>query len=138
MADAEATYRQLLSLKPKDENPYLALGDFCRSIGQGDKALATYQQAFALNPESVASRDSMIGLYLDLGKLDKAEGLIKPMLEKNEQDLSGIFFRGRLLLARGDIESAVPREAGLMHAGRARLNPGSPCVFKGLDVRFPI
>ena len=59
-AEVEATLQKLAALKLQDEKPHIFLGDFFTSLGQRDKALASYQRATEVTPGSLIARDKLI------------------------------------------------------------------------------
>src|SRR5947208_1817809 len=111
-AEAEATYQRWAALKPADEKPKLALGDFYVIMGQGDKALAAYEQARAINP--TVAREKIIEYYLNAKKPDEAERLVKELLAKNTKDGAGRFYQARLLMARGKPSDAIEVLQGVL------------------------
>jgi len=113
-AEIEATLNKLAALKPQDEKPHLHLGDFFTALGQSDKALASYQRATEVNPDSTIARDKLIGHYLDTGKTAEAESRVKDILAKNAKDLMGRFFDARLLLAKQKTDDAIPILQGVL------------------------
>ncbi|MDH5641953.1 MAG: tetratricopeptide repeat protein, partial [Nitrospira sp.] len=113
-AEVEATFNKLAGLKPHDEKPHILLGDFFTWLGQGEKALTSYQRATEVQPDSTIARDKLIGHYLDTGKPTEAETRVKDILTKNAKDLMGRFFDARLLLAKHKPDDAIPILQGVI------------------------
>lgn len=140
-ADAEGILQKLVASKPKDETPLVRLGDFYSTIGQPDKALASYQRAAEMKPESSLARDKVIAHHLDHGKIAEAESHVKAILGKNARDLMGRFFDARIKLARKDVDNALsllqgvvkdePQFAGAHHfLGMAHLQKNQPTLAR--------
>lgn len=108
LAQAESICFKLVAKKPQRENPQIILGDFYTTVGEKDKAFASYQRATELKPDSPAARDRLLNHLLDAGKLDEAEQRVHTLLTANGQDKTAQFFRARLLLSRGKGGEAVP------------------------------
>ena len=94
--------------------PHIRLGDFFSSIGQRDKALASYQRATEANHGSVIARDKLISHYLDTGKTGEAETKVTAILQKNNKDLMGRFFDARIRLARRNTDEAISLLQGMV------------------------
>src|SRR5438093_13362413 len=101
-------------------------------MGQREKALASYQRATEIAPTSVPARNKLIAHYLDTGALAEAEGLVKPILEKNKKDLDGRFFDARLRLARGKPDEAIELLQGVI-----KDEPGSAPAHQFPGLAFP-
>jgi len=114
VAEVESTLTKLAGLKPEDEKPHILLGDFFTSLGQKDKALASYERATKVKPDSTMARDKLIGHYLDTGNTVEAETRVKDILAKNAKDLMGRFFDARLLLGKHKPDDAIPILQGVI------------------------
>lgn len=114
VAEAEHILHKWAAANPLDESPQVHLGDLFTSIGQRDKALASYQRATELNASSPIARDKLISHYLETGNTTSAEIKVKEILDKNKSDLAGRFFNARLSLAKGDIDTAIPMFQGII------------------------
>jgi len=113
-AEEEAVLQKLAALKPQDEKPQIYLGDFFTWLGQGDKALTSYQRATEINPSSTVARDKLIAHYLDTGKTSEAEAKVKDILRKNDKDLMGRFFDARIRLVKGNADDAISLLQGVI------------------------
>src|SRR5574341_352198 len=107
-SDARKVYEQLAARKPQDVQAQLILGEYLIYTRQPEPALTAFQQAVKANEKSVPARNRLIDFYLDLGKLETAEPMIKAILAKHPNDLSGQYFEARLRLARGNPDEAIP------------------------------
>jgi tetratricopeptide (TPR) repeat protein len=106
--------QRLAAQKPRDERPLIHLGDFFAWLGQPDKALAHYQKAREVNPNSTIARDKLIAHYLDAGNTVEAEPRIKAILEKNNKELMGRFFDARLRLLQRKPDDAITLLQGVV------------------------
>ena len=112
--EVEAALQKLAALKPQDEKPHILLGDFFTSLGQRDKALASYHRATEINAGSTVARDKLITHYLDMGKTSEAEAKVKDILGKNNKDLMGRFFDARMRLTKGNADEAISLLQGVV------------------------
>jgi tetratricopeptide (TPR) repeat protein len=107
LADAESTLEKWASSYPKNERPHINLGDYYSWFGNRDKAIASYKRAEELAPASGVARDKLITMYLDAGNLTEAEPKVNAILDRNPDDVSGRFFKTRILLAKGNVDDAI-------------------------------
>ena len=107
LTEAEATLQKLATHKPQTDAPLVYLGDYFTSIGQPDKALASYRRATEVTPSSTIARDRLIAHYLDTGNITEAEPAVNTVRKKDTHDLMGRFFDARIKLAHSKSDEAV-------------------------------
>lgn len=83
---------------------YTELGEFERRNGRPGEALQAIDQAIQASPKPSEQMSFLkADLLVDLGRLEEAEVLVRPLTEAAFRDL----IRGRILLARGDAAGAL-------------------------------
>lgn len=107
VADAESVLQHWASTHPKNDRPHINLGDFYSWLGDRNKAIASYKRAEELAPASSIARDKLITTYLDAGNLADAEPKVTAILGQNPDDVSGRFFKTRILLVKGNVDDAI-------------------------------
>lgn len=113
-AEAETTLLQLAARKPQADAPQVYLGDYFTTIGQLDKALASYRRATEITPSSTTARDKLIAHYLDTGKSTEAESLVTAILKKDKKDILGRVFDARIKLGHSKPDEAIPILQGVL------------------------
>lgn len=74
--------------------------------GSHAEALAEYEAALALDPQSVFIHEAAAELALEVGRTDRAQELAAKLVELAPGDASAHFLLGNVLWARGDWEAA--------------------------------
>jgi hypothetical protein len=122
LEEAEASYRQAITLKPDYAEAHSNLGITLRELGRLDEAEASFRRAITLKPDH-AETHSMLGNTLkELGRLDEAEAsytqaiALKPEDFKTrnqllmclfQQDKTSVFFDELDYLINQDKASAI-------------------------------
>ena len=73
---------------PRDDVPYIVLGDISGRLGNWEKALEEYRAALRLDPNIVVNYANLGGAYMNLNRLDEAETVYK---QAEERKLEGEF-----------------------------------------------
>ena len=71
-SQAEAIWRKVLKVKPKDAVAYRKLGIALRKQGKVEQAIAKYEKAIQLNPKYADAYNSLGIALSDQGKLEQA------------------------------------------------------------------
>ena len=109
LADAAATYRQILALRPDAAEIHQYLGDALLGQGLHQPALAEYETATALNPKLVHAQNNLGNLFRQAGRLDEAAAryqqvlALRPDLAEPHNNL------GNVLLEQGRTDEAAAR-----------------------------
>ncbi len=121
--DAERILVEATKVDGKDPKPYMVLGEFYaiqKRLGQAETALL---KAKALEADGNESQKRLVQLYLMQGKKEELSASIEGILEKSPKDPDGLYFKGRLLLSRGDVSPA-----GDLFREVIQINPDYPTI----------
>jgi Tfp pilus assembly protein PilF len=73
LEEAEASYRQVITLNPDFAGAHNNLGIMLKELGRLDEAEASYTQAIALKPDYAEAHHNLGIMLQELGRLDEAE-----------------------------------------------------------------
>jgi tetratricopeptide (TPR) repeat protein len=116
-----ATYRQ-------------RLGGIFEARGQGDEALAAYEEAFRVNPTDVATMAGLGRIYLAREAWEKARRVYRSLVLQNLDDEAGItkaevyYNLGRIHVALGE-----PSKAKGMFQRGLEIEPQNPELLRALE-----
>ncbi|MBS0170982.1 MAG: tetratricopeptide repeat protein [Nitrospira sp.] len=127
-------FDQAVELSHDQELVRLLLADRYRALGKRDDAERELTGLMA-DRNSQKARNALIELKLAAGQVEAAKGLAKPILEADEHDAMGLYFKGRIALAGNDLleavslfERSIGRDATLsashLYLGIARMAQG--------------
>ena len=106
-----------LELEPHNQRVLSRAAGVARQRGRTDEAIGYAEQALSADPLS-PNAHAVLGLtYYYAGRLDDAEAMRRKLLALSPGWLSGQYYLGRILLARGDAQAAleaIRRESSLM------------------------
>jgi TolB-like protein/Tfp pilus assembly protein PilF len=108
--DVDAALRRTnraLELEPHNQRVLLRAAGVARQRGRTDEAIGYAEQALSADPLS-PNAHAVLGLtYYYAGRLDDAEAMRRKLLALSPGWLSGQYYLGRILLARGDAQAAL-------------------------------
>ncbi len=84
--EAEQQFLLVIKENPKKASAYTNLGYLKLLQGKGNEALANYNKALALEPDSESALLNLAGYYVSVNNKPKAIELIKQILKKNPQN----------------------------------------------------
>ena len=129
LAEAAATCRRVLALRPDLAEPYNNLGVIHAEWGQFDEAVACFQQAIALQANYLEAHKNLGNVLHDQGKLDEAvvrfeQSLaLRPDLAEAHFHLGGIFWKqGKLDQAAARFERAIALKPDFFEAHNSLAN----------------
>lgn len=127
-SQAERAYLKAITVKPYNEEHYIALANHYRGLSQFQKAENQYKLAIELNPLNVASYIELGIMYIKSEDYIKAEEtyneLLNPMFEGNP---TGYMLLGDLSLYLGEYDKSIQAYEALLAFG-----PLSPFALSGL------
>ena len=115
---ARREWEEAIRLVPNHPEAHNNLGVFYRSAGRWQEAIHHFERSLKSNPEYDAAALNLAELYLRRRKTDKAEELIRQVMERTRYDARVYNGLGVVLEQKGDYRGAL--EAYLKSA---RLNP---------------
>lgn len=121
---AEENYKQVLKSDPKSTDSWLRLGILQRQLGELDAALASFQQAALLAPQSVPPVLNQALLLDDTGKKKEASNLYNKVLGMDPQNALALNN-----LAFLNAETGADLDQAMTYAERAKKQaPDSPDI----------
>ena len=94
---ALSAVNKLLDRDPSNDQAWLYLGIVNRRIGKLDVAIKSFETATELNNTLVEAWGLLTITFLDKGKLEKAEEVMKSAADKNPNDEKILFYRDNLI-----------------------------------------
>jgi len=97
-----------IEIAPDEANPYDTRGDLYARNGQVDLAISSYRKALSIKPDFMTS-PKLAALYLQLGRFDEADSLIRANLTHKDQAFRSYARLGLALrpMTEGDFEAAL-------------------------------
>jgi Flp pilus assembly protein TadD len=127
--EAEARYREVLTLDPNLADAHNNLGGALRAQGRGIEAEAAYRAAVALAPQSPIFHDNL-GIALDdLGRRPEAEASFRAALALDETYVDARHNLGKTLHAQGRLD-----EAGSVLQEALRRRQDDPRILNDMGV----
>lgn len=107
-AAARPWLEKALALCQDDMNIWFVYGLALEDLDETDGALAAFEQAAKLNPDSTEAQAKVAELHQKGGRVDEAEQRYRRELAANPQDVHLLTALGSLLLDKGRAEEALP------------------------------
>jgi protein O-GlcNAc transferase len=107
LSDAEALYRQILTVQPKHAEASRLLGVIAQRVGRHDLAVDLICRAIFLNPNNPAAHSNLGEAYHNLGRLDEAIAAFHRAIELKRDFPESHYNLGVALRERGRLDEAV-------------------------------
>ena len=134
--EAERIYRHILELEPNCCPAYQNLAVIASMRGDVDTMRAYVEKSLEIDPDYVMGRCSLAGIHLQEGRIDLAEELVKPLMERTQfapfEMRAYQLLQARIHILRDNLEAAASILAVLQD-----LYPDDPAV-NGLDERLSL
>ena len=101
--------REVAAQKPANPQFYLVLGDASEAKGQHAEAVAAYEQALKLQPDSVRAMRSLATALLGAGKATRAADLLQEVIRLAPSDPEAWYRYGLLEAAAGRVPAGVAK-----------------------------
>lgn len=108
VAEAKSKIQEELQRNPTNAEAYDLLGVACVSEKDFPSALAAFQRALKLAPNSPRTRNSIANVYVVQGKFDLAEHELRTVLRAAPANRDANYNLGLVLLAQGAPSKAIP------------------------------
>jgi tetratricopeptide (TPR) repeat protein len=105
--EAEREFRQAIALNPSDGEVYHWLAHYLLLVGRPEEALDAFAEARRFDPLSTFHRGCLGGHYVATGELERAEPVLREVLEQVPESPLAHHFLGWLHERRGRIADAV-------------------------------
>jgi tetratricopeptide (TPR) repeat protein len=106
-AEAEREFRRAVALNPSDGEVYHWYGHYLHFVGRPAEGVDAFAQARRLDPLSPFHRACLGGHYVAAGELDRAEPLLRGVLDQAPESPLALHFMGWLQERRGRLDGAV-------------------------------
>jgi tetratricopeptide (TPR) repeat protein len=83
------------------------MGDVLVGEGRLQEAIASYQEALALDPDDVSAMVNLAVVYESMSRLDEAEATLRRVFEKTPSHPLALVTRAKLLRRKGDVKAAI-------------------------------
>lgn len=104
--EAALYVEKALEISPGLVPAWIAMGNIKASAGKTEEAEKCYRKAISLEVDSIEALNSLIALYLDMGKPDPALELLNGVFSRGLANEKTFFIRGRIHLLRGKADLA--------------------------------
>lgn len=151
LAEAAASYEQILARDPGDFETWNNLGNVRRSAGDLQGAVAALRRAVALRPDIAIIHVNLGGALAGLGRLEESLRAFREAARKAPNDPACLLELGRACCRSGRDDEAlaafdaaarqapadpqIPVEIGLVHAGRDALDLAEAAYRKALAIK---
>ena len=126
-SQAEAIWRRVLQIEPKNAYAYYNLGIALRNQGKLEQAIAAYKKAIQLNPNYANAYINLgVALYYQK-KLEQAIAAYKKAIQLNPKDADAYNNLGAALSDQGKLEQAIAA-----YKKAIQLNPNYANAYNGL------
>ncbi len=104
---AEEHYLKAIPASDEAVRPLIDLAKYYARREMKDKAVDTMQKALSKHKESVVVLTELSWIYLNFSMVDKAFETVNQALAGNPSDVDALLQKGRVLMARNDVEHAL-------------------------------
>jgi len=80
---AIAQYQKAIEINKDYPEPHINLGNLYRSLKRNEQATQEYESALRIKPDQPETRQRLCALYMERGQYEKAQKVLKPLLQKN-------------------------------------------------------
>ena len=105
--NSETLFSDVISKYPRVAVAHNNMGRYFREMNQYDKAIAAYNIAIEINPESYNTFSNRGKALFDLGRIDEALTDFNRSIELNDQYVEALSNRGAALAAQNNFDAAL-------------------------------
>jgi tetratricopeptide (TPR) repeat protein len=132
LPEAEANYRQVLSLHPKQADALNLLGVIAQQMGQSKRAVELIRQAIAIEPERAIYHNNLANALCDAGQIDEAIAASRRAISLAPNLAQAYNNLGNALCEKKSFDDAID---SLRNALRLLPNYGDACNNLGNALR---
>jgi tetratricopeptide (TPR) repeat protein len=108
LEEAKAQVQEEIRKNPASVDAYIELGVIQSAEGDFTNAVATFQKALQLAPNSTKAHNDLGNAYVNLKKIDLADKEFRTVLRLDPVNRDGNYNLGVLLMAKGSPTEAIP------------------------------
>jgi tetratricopeptide (TPR) repeat protein len=113
-AEARAALGRQIAAEPRNAKAFYLLGQIAEAQGDQAAALGYYAQTITIDNEHLDARYRAAWLFLALGDLDKAEGILGYVRDFRPNDVRLLGLEVAVLERRGNLAAAIPQAVKLL------------------------
>jgi len=106
LAEAEKSFKDALAVK-EDAFTYVSLAEVKKAQGKYADAQEIYEKVMKLDPNNTEARIAFADAQVEVGKIELAAKTVNEVLEKEADNASAHYVKGKILLAGGLPEDAA-------------------------------
>jgi tetratricopeptide (TPR) repeat protein len=115
-------FEQAVRAYPESPTLQFNLGEALQRKGRHQEAIAAYERTLELRPDLTMARVNAAIAHYGLGETDRAEQILRDVLDEDPQDCQALDALGTVLVLRDDLEGALPFYSAAFHlSGRNAL-----------------
>jgi len=125
-------YKKAIEINKNYSEPHINLGNLYRSLKKLDLAIQEYEEALRINENLPETRQWLSGLYMERGQYDKAQEVLKPLLQIPAKTSAESY------ILQGNIyQKQRQHEKALAEYGKAlKLKPNNPLIYHNMGLAY--
>jgi protein O-GlcNAc transferase len=107
LQQAERTFREILTARPRNSKAYHYLGDILMDTGSHEEAVACYQKAIELNPGFAGTYYNVASLLREEGRLEEALEYYQKVISLEPGFANAYNAAGAVFQSKGQLDEAI-------------------------------
>jgi tetratricopeptide (TPR) repeat protein/O-antigen ligase len=129
---AIAQYKKAFEINKNYSEPHINLGNLYRSLKKPDLAIQEYEAALGINQNLPETRQWLSGLYMERGQYDKAQEVLKPLLQiPAKTSAESYILQGNIYQKQRQYEKAVAE-----YVKALKLKPNNPLIYHNMGLAY--
>ena len=121
---AIAQYQKAIEINKDYPEPHINLGNLYRSLKRTEQAIQEYENALRIKPNQPETRQWLCGLYMERGQYEKAQAVLKPLLQNTAAPAAENYvMQGNIYQRQGQHAQALAE-----YEKAFRLKPQNPLI----------
>ena len=117
-------YEKAIEINKAYPEPHINLGNLYRSLKRTEQAIQEYESALRIKPNQPETRQWLSGLYMERGQYEKAQEVLKPLLQSSsEPTAENYVMQGNIYQRQGQHAQALAE-----YEKALRLKPQNPLI----------
>ena len=129
---AIAQYKKAIEINKNYSEPHINLGNLYRSLKKPDLAIQEYEAALRINQNLPETRQWLSGLYMERGQYDKAQEVLKPLLQiPAKTSAESYILQGNIYQKQRQYEKAIAE-----YGKALKLKPNNPLIYHNMGLAY--